>query len=326
MQRVFGALIISSALIGSAWYLSIPGHSFFKANTANAASTQQLLQEYAQKDTDNDGLPDWEEELYGTDPNNPHSVSPNVTDGEAVAQGLVKPKFSAASSQNTGVDATSLPGTLPSDNSITAQFSQTLLTQYLNQSNGTQPSATQIDSYVAQAVQQLAAQHENTAIYTSAQENVSGSGADALRTYAAKAEKAFADNTISTQENEIDYFSDAVEKGDMNALTEVGAIGSAYKAIAAAFIQVPVPTEASAAHLELANSMAKLNEDLQDMAAMKTDPLRAYLGLAQYQNDAPQLQKGFADLNAAFATDGVSISSGPGANLYQETVTASQQK
>jgi len=41
----------------------------------------------AQLDSDNDGLKDWEEKLWGTDPNNPDTDGDGVKDGEELKQG-----------------------------------------------------------------------------------------------------------------------------------------------------------------------------------------------------------------------------------------------
>ena len=46
-----------------------------------AATVQQDV------DTDHDGLPDWEEAVYGTDPNNPDTDGDGVSDGEEVRTG-----------------------------------------------------------------------------------------------------------------------------------------------------------------------------------------------------------------------------------------------
>ena len=58
------AVAFAVIVITGAWFLSKPGG----ASLANAESTEALLKSYAIQDTDGDGLPDWEESLYGTDP------------------------------------------------------------------------------------------------------------------------------------------------------------------------------------------------------------------------------------------------------------------
>src|SRR3989344_3578766 len=79
-----GALIIGAGFIVVAFLSSHP-----VASPVSAESTAELLKAYAAKDTDGDGLPDWQEALYGTDPTNPRSVQASMTDAEAVAKGLV---------------------------------------------------------------------------------------------------------------------------------------------------------------------------------------------------------------------------------------------
>ena len=94
-----GSVAIFLLLIVTAYGMS--GPLPFHTSTAGAESTHDLLVSYASKDTDNDGLPDWQESLYGTDPNNAHSVNATVTDGEAVTQGLVKARFATATTTKT---------------------------------------------------------------------------------------------------------------------------------------------------------------------------------------------------------------------------------
>ena len=59
---------------------------------AQASTEAALLQAIAAKDSDGDGLSDWEEQLYGTSPTTTDTFKLGMTDGEAVARGLVVPK------------------------------------------------------------------------------------------------------------------------------------------------------------------------------------------------------------------------------------------
>jgi hypothetical protein len=320
---IIGALVIAGVLVAGSYIFSGPGLSFFSfltPNTANAESTTLLLQQYAAKDSDNDGLPDWEEALYGTDPHNAHSISPTLTDGQEVSEGLIKPKFlSQAPSSIT--PAATLPGQAPAPDSLTDQFSQTLMTQYLNQSaqddnDGTTPSEEDVATLAEGAMQTFAQSQEHQDTYSQSQVEVSGSGPDSLRTYAGNVEEAL-DNVPegSGTESELDYFSDAVEKNDPAALVQLAAIGKAYTDM--------VPTEAQYAHLEIANAFERLGDDITDMSMMSTDPLRAYLGLAQYQADAASLAQGFANMGSVFSTEHITLAPGdPGYNFYTTATQA----
>jgi hypothetical protein len=326
---IIGALVIAGVLVVGSVLITNKGLSFLSPNSVNAESTQALLQAYAARDSDNDGLPDWEEALYGLDPNNPHSFSPNMTDGEAVAQGLVKPKFlseSASSTADTASSTDALPNAITAaPGSLTEQFSQSLLTQYLNQSsnNGAQMSDADIATFAQNAMQTFAQQHSQQDVYALGQVKTGGTGNSALQKYAVAAEQAITANTVNTSESEISYFSDAIEKNDPTALKQVAAIGAAYTGLAPALMQIQVPQEAQQAHLEIANASARLGGDITDLSTMNSDPLRAYIGLEQYQTDATSLARGFADMSAVYKNNNVTFQQGDaGYNFYSILVAS----
>jgi hypothetical protein len=325
---IIGALVIAGVLVVGSVLITNNGFAFLDPNTANAESTQALLKAYAAKDTDNDGLPDWEEALYGLDPNNAHSFSPNVTDGEAVAQGLVKPKFVTQTDTSTASSTNDLPpGISAAPGSITEQFSQTLFSDYMTQSaqNGSIMSDTDIDTFAQQEMQTFAQNHANQSVYGISNVRVSSAnGVPALTTYAAAAQAAFAANTTTTTENGIDYFSDYVEKNDTSALIKVAAIGVAYTNIGHAMIAIPVPSEAQYAHLEISNALINLGVDFTNMSTMSSDPLRAYLGLSNYQTDAGALTKGFLDMNRIFQADSVTIPQGDPGHEFLNTCSLAE--
>ena len=321
---IIGALIIAGVLIGGSILLSVNGLAFLNPNSANAESTQALLQAYAARDTDHDGLPDWQEALYGLDPNNAHSFSPTVTDGQAVAQGLVKPKFvSETASSSTTIDPSTLEGPTAAPGSLTEQFSQSLFSQYLNQvaTNGANLSDDAVAPFAQGVLQTFAQTHSRHDAYAIGQVQLGGTGPTAMKSYAASVEKALAANTTSETKSELDYFSDAIEKNDPTALAKIATIGKDYTSLAPMLMQIQVPTEAQNAHLEIANAANRLGGDITDLSTMNTDPLRAYLGLAQYQNDATTLAKGFSDLATVFEDEQLTFSKGdPGYFVYNASI------
>jgi hypothetical protein len=171
------------------------------------------------------------------------------------------------------------------------------------------------------AMQTFAQQQEHQAPYAIGQVKVSGTGPAAMKQYAADAEAVFAANNpdpSGTNESELSYFSDAVEKNDSSALQHVSEIAKSYTAIGPALMKIQVPTEAQNAHLEIANATTRLGEDITDLSMMNSDPLRAYLGLAQYQLDAASLAKGLSDMGSVLSAEGVTISENdPGYYFYK---------
>ncbi|HVW71799.1 MAG TPA: thrombospondin type 3 repeat-containing protein [Candidatus Paceibacterota bacterium] len=320
------SLVVAVVLVVGAFYFS--GHTISLSTTASAESTQELLKAYAAKDTDSDGLPDWEETLYGTDPNNAHSVRASLTDSQAVAQGLVTPQYATApTSQVSGTPKTyAVPGPTAAPGSITDQFSQLFFSTYMNQRGATPPTADEMQSFVQEAITQLEASRVHPDAYSTSDTNVKGQGADMLKAYATAMDTAFADNTVQLPYDELTYFSDAVEKNDATALSHVLAIGTAYTKTAQEAAKVPVPEEAAAAHLAVVNAMAQLGSTIGDLASVNQDPIRAMLGLQEYPQDIDQFVSALQAMNAVFTADGVTLTdSDPGHSFFNLTGVAQAQ-
>ncbi len=307
--RIVLASVIAVLMVGSAYVFSGPNPFFGLGRIAEAQSSEELLKEYAAKDSDTDGLPDWQEALYGTDPLNAESFKAGTKDGDAVAQGLVEPKV-AVRPEEEPTDLSSIPGTLPAANSVTDRFAQTLLKKYLLGRGETPPTSAEIVAFVTASIDDLA--NESTSPVTFKPSDVragSGTGTAAMTTYAAQMEAAFAANTVPADRNELSYFADAV-KGDDSALKKIGDISKAYKNIASAIMKIQVPAEARQAHLAIANALMHMSETSGDMSMMETDPVRALMGIGLYERYANEVVAAFTNLSGIFVAQQVSIPSG----------------
>lgn len=312
--RIIGASLAAVMLIGGAYLISGPNP--FGNTAANAASTDELLKAYAAKDSDMDALPDWQEALYGTDPNNAHSVDVSLTDAQAVQKGLVKPKFSSAAVPGVGsTTSSSIRAAAP--DTLTDQFARSLFTQFVQQSNGTEPTPDEIAQFMQAAVADLTANHRIPDAYALTDVTISGTGAVSLRAYLTAAERVFAANSVPAAQDPLGYLSDGMMNNDTTAFKKLSSISTAYAAIAKALIKVPVPKEAAYAHLELVNALMHMSEVAGDMAVLQTDPLRTTLGISLYPSTATGFARGFADLYKVLQAEGVQIGAGePGGDFY----------
>src|SRR5512133_1855569 len=123
--RILAATVFSVVLVVGAYILA---RGIGSPPLAEASAESALLKAIAVRDSDSDGLPDWEEALYGADPQNPDSFRLGMTDSQAVARGLVVPKAiadiaTATSSPSGEVVDTSLPPA-PAEGTLTAAFSK----------------------------------------------------------------------------------------------------------------------------------------------------------------------------------------------------------
>lgn len=315
--RITLASLFSVALIGGAYLLA---RGIERPTVAEASSETALLQAIATKDTDGDGLPDWEEALYGTNPRIVDTNKLGMTDGEAVAKGLVVAKAIADVPQvstTAGVGTDGLPPA-PKEGTLTAAFSQTFFTLYLQakqNAGGGDLSESQMAAVVNAALNELKASVAPAPDYKKASElTIAGSGREALLTYAANAEAILEKNVANATTSEINYLHSALIGNTPDALTHIASISSAYRASATGLAVLPVPTELAPYHLKLVNSLMRLSQIIGDFAHSNDDPLAAILALGQYIQAAQALGVAFGSIEQVYSAGGVTPSAGsPGA-------------
>ena len=333
--RITLAVLFSAVIIGGSVLLA---HSVDSPPVAQASAETALLQAIATKDSNGDGLPDWEKVLYGIPVNSQTTDYFNLgmTDSEAVAKGLIVPKAIAdiptATSASTTLDANGLPP--PADQgTLTSAFSQKFLQLYVaaKQANGgVELSSGDTANLAAQAMGSLGSTIVTAPDYKSAKDlTISGAGADAMKTFAAEAQTVIAKNAAKETTDEITYLGNAIENNDTDALTHLANIAKANRDTAVALAALPVPIELTADDLSLINTFMRLSEIINDFAHEDVDPLTAMLALQQYLQVTQNLWQAFANIGNDYSVAGVVLPAGtPGAGFVNLTanVTASQQK
>ena len=318
--RIPTAVVFSLVLIVGAYLFA---RGIESPSPAQASTETALLKAIATKDSDNDGLPDWEEALYGTNPNNPDSINLGMTDGEAVAKGLIVPKAIADIQAATSSPSSYLGGSVPraaGEGSITDAFAKNFFTLYVatKQANGGNAlSQDQISALVEQMMSQLSTSVSPAPDFKSKEDiKVSGTGPDSLRSYAVQAEQVFLTQGIQLPKGELQYLQDAVLNNDPVALDNINKIATAYRTTAAGLAVLTVPQELADTHLALVNSLARLGEEISDFARVKTDPIATMITLQQYPNTVNTLAQAFKDIASVYASEQITLPTGtPGARF-----------
>ena len=317
---IVAALALAAGLIVAAWLLSNVSTSVARPAAVTAAGTDAFLQEVASRDSDGDGLPDWEETLYGTDPKRVDSDNDGILDGEAARRGLLSSQTIKA-----GTVASSDTGDTSVDSaSLTSRFARTFFELYIQaRQNGSNLSKDQINDLVTRATTLLASDSSTAvsgSVYSSQSLTFTPDGQDAYRLYLANAERAFAKYTIQTEKSELLYLKDAVTAGDASAFEKINQIAKAYRAIADALIIVPVPQSLAEVHVAIANALRRMSVVTEDLAGFESDPVRALVALSKYEGDVLHLRDVFQGLSDAFSRSAVAMSPGePGYSLLSVT-------
>jgi hypothetical protein len=322
--RTISAVSFAFVLIAGS-YLFTKGIEF--PNVAQASTEAALLQAIATKDSDSDGLPDWQEALYGTDPHKTDSLNLGITDGDAVAKGLIVPKAIAdvagtpsSAPLDTTVDYASEGLTPPSPNTLTDAFAKTFFTLYLSAketNGGNDLTSDQTTSIAEQAMTQFAQTITPTADFKeTADIKISGRGPDALRTYAISAEAILLKNKTDATMSEVEYLGRAIESGDPSASVHLAALAKAYRNTAVGLAALPVPEEIASQMLSIINAVMRLGAIDDDFSRANEDPLTAMLALQQYPPTELSAEHAFAALADTYTANGVVLPNGtPGASF-----------
>jgi hypothetical protein len=338
-QRIVGATLLSLALIIGAYALA---RGVGAPRVAQASTETALLQAIATKDSTGDGLPDWEKVLYGI-PINATTTDYfhlGMTDGQAVAQGLIVPKAIAdiptattTSETQAQIDADDGLPAPPADDTITASFAKSFFNLYLaakEANGGADLSETDTQNIANEALMQLAQSVAATPDFKSMQNlTTTPTGTDALKTFAAQAQAVFLTNTSNATTSELTYLQYALQNTtDTTALSHIASIAKAYRDSAIGLAALPVPQVLATDDLALINALARMSDILTDFTSVNTDPLAAILALNQYAQTVVGLSTALSNVDAAYTTAGIVLPPGtPGASFVNimTNITVSQK-
>ncbi len=324
-------------MISGSYFYAIGG---FVPPQANAVNLTAALRAVATRDSDGDGLPDWEEALYGTNPHKVDTFGLGMTDGEAVAKGLIVPIAATfASTTPTTIDtnngqalSSTSPAFAPAQGSITSIFAKDFLAAALSAKavNGGQPlTKNQTYDIAVGVMQQVVNQMPPFTKYrTLSQISISdSSGPVALRNYVATIQKAFSENTIHENKVAPLYLQEAAKNNDPAALVHIHNISRMYSKAAASLAQISVPKEAAGAHLKLVNAFANMAVVTERMTKLYTDPIVALLAIPEYTKTGLSLESAYADLGRVFSAANVTATPGtPSARIINDAVRAANRQ
>lgn len=309
--RIIAAVVIAAAMIGVSFWLTSA-----KPRLASALSTDELLRAYVEQDTDQDGLPDWQEEVYGTDPANPSSVEAGMTDAEAVARGYVDPAFLSEPAPEPITDK-DIPVPTPADTSLTAQFSHQFIEEYFAAGGGKNVSEEEqakiIENLIATFSREAEARLDSAYTRVSLQVRAD---ADAM-TYAGALE-AMLQSSLPTENSDMPGLANAlIERGDAKAGNRLLELARVYGSLATKLLALPVPSELADEHLMLVRAYDRVSKAGSVLSRYEEDPVSALGALSVFvpaRDDIISATKGIAE---SILAEGEPETGEPGALLVE---------
>ncbi len=263
--------------------------NFFSVNKKQSSELtydSATLSDLVSRDTDGDTIPDWEEKLYGTDPNK-KETTPGVPDAVAIEK--LRPQAGQSVSVNSGTENLTQTDKLSRDifSSVaaTSQDGQTI----------DQSTIDQMGSSLAENIQSSAPRK----VFTAADLTTTTDDKKSLQKYSDAGSNLLYDKNASNY-SVIDVLQKFLGDGtnvDSSALLELNPIIAKTNNVIKGLAAMSVPKSLVVLHLNILNAFEALSENLSDIQLYDTDAVVAFKGINQYQTSVANLTSSITDIN-----------------------------
>ncbi len=270
------------------------------------ARTQEL-------DTDADGLRDWEEVLWDTDPKNPDSDGDGTKDGDEVGFGRNPQRAAAndylvAASSSTGPMFTMATSSL----TFTERVSREIMGSYLlARQTGTQLSKEDQEKLVDEAVARSAWAVEPEKVGTSSIQVVAPSQ-DASVSYITQVLAILVETVGKNKTDELVLIGKFIQNKDITAKAELDVQLSRIREAAKKMQGLAVPEDALALHVNFINASLAYAHTMEALGNVEHDPMAAAAATGKYEPHYAAIQRAIGDFHTYRKSKGVNPGSTTG--------------
>lgn len=257
-RRAFLLMSGALCLILVAWLLN----NFYKETTPFARANTLTVKEASMKDTDRDGVPDWEERLWGTSPFSADTDADGVPDSTEIAN-----QKDTLALQN---------GFASSSDSVneTDRFARELFVTYaaLSQEGALTDSAA--NSLAQAGAEKSFDKLPKFILYTKSDIKIVADSKVANDTYRNKITSlAAASGKFGTDFSQVNT---GIETDSEDLLIEAGENAKVYNTYLSALLKLPVPKAQADNHIRLINNVGYIANTLPQISTIETDVVRGY--------------------------------------------------
>lgn len=288
--------------------LLISGFIWFSPKTTY---TSQVDESIAQSkilavDTDADGLKDWEEQLWKTDPKNPDSDSDGTPDGEEIKLGRDPLKPGPDDKLDPDIVTNKINPEIESDLTETDKFSRELFVKIVaaGQSD-TPPTEADYQNFLNTTIQkEVEAQkiHNITPIDLKIDSNES---TEKIKAYGNTITDILTKKPPQKLEYEIAIVDRAQTNNDPDELKKLEPLIAEYKRIENDLLRVVVPKSAIPNHLSLVNATINMAWSITGLKYILSDPLKALPGISAYPDNADNFQNAIRNFKSYFESQNI---------------------
>lgn len=285
-----GAVAILAVVILLVVHFVSKKQTYQNKNEGNLVAVADT-QNFYQKDSDGDGIYDWEEGLWGTDPNNKDTNGDGVSDGDEIKAQKEQIK---KNNSNLTTDSTDDKNLNQTEIFARQLFSAASLAK---QQGGLTPEA--LESFSNSFGSSIANSQiaDPFSLKDIKLDNVSP------QTYKADLAKAYGpymQAQISGPESIYNY-----SQGDKTSKDKIIKLSQLYKDMSNSLLKVTTPYSAAGIELSMANNAAKLSIAFLNMINLEDDPVLAVVGFHQYEVYSVEMEKALDSLKNYFTSNGI---------------------
>ena len=297
-RKIVPVFIVCLIVLGGLFVLLEYKNQAKTINNSGVVSVtdQRIIDSIANKDTDGDGLKDWEEALWQTDPNNPDTNGNGIKDGAEIAA-------------NRDLPASTTPKTA---RQLTAsdQFSRDLFTRYvtIKQTGSGDPAdynnyAGIVQSYIDQEAATMSAKIYGASDFKIIKDETPVD----IRNYGNAIGALFIDYSAPKFENELIVLQRAIDNNNPLELDKLDANILAYQKGRSALLKMTVPSIFSPDHIALTNAISTIALGIESMKLSFSNPIKAAAGLQSYPDAADSFYPLLISIRDGLVASGVSF-------------------
>lgn len=243
---------------------------------ANLTLSDETIETLVNKDTDGDGILDWEEGLWGTDPTK-KETTPGILDSVAIDK-IKKEEGNKTKDQNADTQKSE-------DLTKTDKFSRELfatITSLSQNGNIDETTADQLGSALADQISNSVQRK----VFTIADVKVtSDDSVAAIQKYSDTLNDLYLQN--QSDKKVLDVLQRLVaDEQNLSILSDLDKIISTTNTVIVELGKIKVPQTLSFLHLDLMNATEALVENIADIKLLGSDPIVAVSAVTQYQKNA----------------------------------------